>query len=95
MNSNPAPSPTVKAESAAGPTIGTIIVLLVIILGGVYFWTQRDNSPATDKSIEESLDASADLEAMRTQDSSDETSSIDADIESTDVDSIDADLETI
>lgn len=92
-NTNSTPMQT--RESSAGPAIGTIIVLLVIILGGVYFWMQRDERSTANQGLEEALDVSADLEALRQQDSSDETSSIEADLEATDVDSIGAELETI
>lgn len=100
MNPTPNPVEPVREqsspESSAGPTIGMIIILAVIVIGGIYFWAQRGETPSTAGGTwEETLDASADLEAAGTQDDSDETSSIEADLDATDIDSIDADLDTV
>jgi hypothetical protein len=39
-------------EGTSGPIIGTIIILVVIILGGLYFWGQRgDEAGVVDETI--------------------------------------------
>jgi hypothetical protein len=68
-------------DGSAGPIIGIIVILAIIILGGLYFWGQR-----ADDMIDESN------EPVIVQPENDDTSSIEADLESTDVDNMDADL---
>ena len=75
----------VEPASSAGPIIATIIILAVIVLGALYFWSQRD---AADGEV--NIDAT--VETIETQDESDETSSIEADLEATDVDSLDGEF---
>lgn len=63
-------------EGSSGPIIGTIIILVVIILGGLYFWGQRDDTAdATDTTVE----------SIEMQSESDEVSDIEADLEATDL----------
>lgn len=31
-------------ESSVGPVVATIVILAVIVLGGLYFWSQRPSS---------------------------------------------------
>lgn len=75
----------VEPASSAGPIIATIIILAVIVLGALYFWSQRD-------AVENGLNIDATIETIDTQSESDETTSIEADLEATDVDSLDAEL---
>ena len=35
-------------SGGAGPIIGTIIILAIVIIGGLYFLGQRNPSPTTD-----------------------------------------------
>jgi hypothetical protein len=82
-----------KNEGSLGPIVGTIIILLVIILGGLYFWgerVKRMNTIPRDVSTEEQTDQ--DIESITTQSSSDATADIEADLNATDVDSIDPNL---
>lgn len=71
-------------EGSAGPIIGTIIILVVIILGGLYFWSQRDN---TDSATENRV------ESIETQGDSDDVSSIEADLEATNVNDLGSELD--
>ncbi len=77
------------SEGSAGPMIGVIIILAVIVLGGLYFWGQR-----TDRGGDALNDdvTAAELEEIESQSSSDEVSSIEADLEATDIESLDAEL---
>jgi uncharacterized protein HemX len=38
---DPFATPTPNEDKSVGPTIGVILIVLVIILGGLYFWGQR------------------------------------------------------
>lgn len=69
--------------SSAGPIIGAIIILAVIVFGALYFMGEREDNQALNSQLEE----------INTQSDSDETASIEADLEATDVDSVDAGLE--
>lgn len=75
----------VEPAGSAGPVIATIIILAVIVLGALYFWDQRD-------AVEEEVNVDATVETIETQNESDETSSIEADLEATEVESLDAEF---
>lgn len=64
---------------SAGPVIGIIVILAIIILGGLYFWGQR----AGDGTV---------LEEINTQGVSNDTSSIESDLNATDIENLDAEL---
>ncbi len=79
-------------EGSTGPVIATVIILVIVVLGGLYFWGQRTGSD-TDlygnpvKSSSTGETASAD-----SMSASDDTSSIEADLKATDVDSLGAEI---
>lgn len=80
---NPA-DPSGTNGASIGPVIGTIIILAVIVLGGLYFWSQRaENQAAVERTIQD----------IEKQSDSDATSAIEADLEATEIDSLDASLE--
>lgn len=79
-------------ENSVGPVVGLIIILAVIILGGLYFWGERNNTGATDVTSPTSAQEDADISAIEAQSSSDETSSIQADLENTNTENLDANL---
>ncbi len=96
-NPTPTPTPTPNVvqnmqphESSMGAVIATIIVLALIILGGLYFWGQRSNS--MDQTYPSGQAQNDNMYTIESQSSSDETSSIKADLEATDVDNLDAEL---
>jgi hypothetical protein len=39
-------------ESSVGPVIATIVILAVIVLGGLYFWSQRPSTTAPTTSTD-------------------------------------------
>lgn len=71
-----------REESSAGPIIGAIIILAVVIFGFLFFWGERGDNQALENQVN----------TIEAQSNSDETSAIEADLNSTDVDSIDAEL---
>lgn len=69
---------------SAGPIIGAIIILAIIILGGFYFWSQRaDDSDAAINGT---------VESINTQGTSDEAAAIEADLNNTNIENLDSEL---
>lgn len=66
--------------SSSGPIIGIVVILAIIILGGLYFWSQR--ADVADQAVE----------SINAQDTSDEAAAIEADLNATDVENLDAEL---
>lgn len=95
---NPAPQVVKPAESSMGPIIGTVIILAVIILGGLYFWGERtrnmnpSGNEAASVTATTSATSDAELNALRTQSNANDTASIEADLQNTDIDNLDASL---
>ena len=62
---NQMPYPGEENKSSKGPVIGTIVILIVLVLGAWYFWNQKVNTtveqpmPAQDSSVK---DTSVNLE---------------------------------
>ena len=75
--------------NSAGPVIATVIILVVIILGGLYFWGARSNS--TSSGAPEVMS----VNEISTQSSSDDLNSIADDLNSTNVDNLDSELNAI
>lgn len=72
-------------RGSVGATIGIIIILSVILLGGLYFWEARekeDRATGTQETIN----------ALNNQSSSDDPQAIKADLESTNYENLDAAL---
>ena len=79
MNAS-APAVPQESGSSAGPIIGAIIILAVIVFGALYFLGQREDSQALNDITEQST--------------SDEAAAIEADLNSTEINSLDAELNT-
>lgn len=79
-------------KSSIGSTIGTIIIIAIIILGGLYFWGKRiEESRAKENLITNFTPGTG--EAIATTPASgvspaDDLNSIDADLNSTNLDNI-------
>ncbi len=83
-------------ENSVGPVIAIIIVLVMVVLGGVYFWGERSN-PVVEQSTAIVDDSNIEAVAgkIEQQSTSDESAAIDADLSGTDVNSVGADLENL
>jgi len=84
-------------KKAVGPVIGLVIILIIIILGGIYFWTSRTTyAPIQDDDSTENQEVgSVSTEAILDQNSSDEPDSIEADLSSfneSDINNLDSGL---
>ena len=88
------------------PLLFSLAILLIVILGGMYFWfNSLDTTPAPTVTSErpsaeennepESTTAEAQTDTMLTTSTSDEISAIEADIEATNLESLDAELDAI
>ena len=75
--------------TSAGPIIGIIIILAIIILGGLYFWSQRIKDVIT---TDDTMMTDEILNSINTQNSTDDTSSIETDLNSTDIENLDSEL---
>ncbi len=83
-----------EEKKQVGPTIGVIIIVLLLTLGGFYFYgDQLNKKAATPEEIQKTPDESA--MKLQEQSASDETSSIEADLNATDLNGLDKELQDI
>jgi hypothetical protein len=87
-----------RRDSTVGPLIGSVIIILIILVGGLYFWgsviVDRKNEIENEVILEEQS-KDAEVEAITTQSSSDDADSIEADLNATNLDSADAEIEAV
>ena len=86
-----------KSSQPIGPTVGIVIIVIILILGGLYLWGGKllengyqSGSDALYPAVETQDQQTANLE---TQGVSDSASDIEADLEVTDLDNLDAGLD--
>ena len=86
--------PTTESGSRKpmGPIIGSIIIVLLIVLGGLYFWGERLNR---EEMLNQQTAPDAVVDDLKTQGTSDKVSSIEADVSATNLDDLDAGLKDI
>lgn len=99
--------PDTGAHSHLGFVLATLIVVLILLLGGLYVWSTTLRAPevtideeatrptAEENNEPESTNAEADMETTGALSTSDELSAIEADLESTNTSDLDSDLTTI
>jgi hypothetical protein len=85
----PSYSPLEPSKKSYGPLIAVVVILLVIVIGGLYFLGERmSRAPYTPvpqpESTEDNVTAS-----LKSQGSSDDLDSIEKDLNSTDLDNLD------
>lgn len=90
---------TKNKETAVGPIVGVIIIIAVIVLGGLYFWGQRNaktQTPPLDQTQETTLNNMRKQEAsvIINQSTSTDPSTIEADLNATDVNGLGGELNT-
>ncbi len=86
-------------KSSIGSIIGTIIIIAVIILGGLYFWGKRiEESKAKEKLLQESAQQTPQVSEqtesakIKAVSGSDDLNSIEADLNSTNLNGLDSEL---
>ncbi len=83
-------------KKSIGPIVGIVIIILVLVLGGLYFWGQKINMMDQGISPETVLNAEdASLVQLGQQSDSDTTASIEADLNATDISNLDTELDNI
>lgn len=95
------PPGVAETEKSSGALIGTIIAIIVLVMGGFYLWNtklQPQIAPETNVAPETPVsdaNTSAALETLSSQATSDETASIKSDLNATNINTVDADLQAI
>ncbi len=87
-----------QKDSTVGPLIGSIIVILIIIVGGLYFFGSLISAKKVEVQTEQVLEEQNEkmqIEQTAKQSQSDDVSSIEADLNATNVDTVDKDLSDI
>jgi len=93
------PAPQINEERSVGPAIGIIVIIAVIVLGGLYFWGQRaekqkavptptQTETTTAGQTSDTIQFNQELQTMQTQGTTDDTSSIQADLNATNLDTL-------
>ena len=88
-------------QKSMGPMLGIVIIVVLLVLGGFYFWgTQikdksqvQENAEVTAEDIANQEDTA--LDNLNTQSTSDEIDDIEADLDATDLESLDSELDAI
>ena len=86
-NQAPMPEKNAPKDGGIGPTLSIILIIILIALGGLYYFTQgieEYNDGYTDENTEQAV------QELQTQGTSDEVAEIEADLEATDFSEIDA-----
>ncbi|KKT74896.1 MAG: hypothetical protein UX21_C0048G0004 [Microgenomates group bacterium GW2011_GWC2_45_8] len=79
----------------AGPVIGAVIIILILVVGALYFWGAKLNKEA-NQTPEDILNAEDQtLNQLQTQSTSTEIGDIETDLNATDLNNLDADLQNI
>ena len=85
-------------KSSIGSIIGTIVIIAVIILGGLYFWGKRveeaklRQSLVTDSTPQQQTNEVNEAAVIKSVSSTDDLPSIEADLNSTKLDNLGAEV---
>lgn len=90
--------PPVKKPMSVGPIVGIAIIVLLVIIGGLYFWGQQAKRQAAMDAARMEAETIMNQEdnkrdRLETQGSSDAASAIEADLSATDLNNLDAEME--
>jgi len=86
-------------KSGIGSIIGTIIIIAIIILGGLYFWGRRvEESKSKENLVSDTTSPTSSAEiseaaTIKAVTSGDDLDSIDADLQSTNLDNLDTEVQ--
>ena len=89
------PQPPKAPQKSVGSVVGVVVIVLVLVLGGLYFWGQQLNTKGamTPDEIRNTADAS--IANFQQQSTSDDISSIQADVDATNLDNLDKEIQDI
>ena len=84
-------------KSSSGPIAGIAIIVILLIAGGVYFWSSVLNKEETEQlpMIQSGGEVDAIVNQLNLQGTSDEVADIEADLNTTDLGSLDSELEDL
>ena len=87
-------------QKSMGPMLGIVIIVILLVLGGFYFWgTQiKDRSQVQEVEITAEDIANQEdttLKNLQSQSTSDEIDDIEADLDATDLENLDSELDAI
>lgn len=85
-------------KSTSGPLIGVAIIIIMLVAGGIYFWsTTIDRVEEENKSSapESMTDVDTIVNQLSTQGTSDEIADIEADLNTTELDNLDSELDSL
>lgn len=87
-------APSAPKESSVGPITGVIIILVVILIGGLYFWMKRTPAApaAPEAPVVQDTATNNMMNQIKQTSPSDDTSAIMNDLTNTQVDSLDTNL---
>src|SRR3989344_498803 len=96
-NQTPPVQREVASKNQVGPIIGSIVIIIIIIFGGLYFLGKKVSdegvfAPTTEEILGETDTA---LQTLEIQGTSDEVSTIESDLDATILDDLDAELGNI
>ncbi|HEY4509041.1 MAG TPA: hypothetical protein VJC13_02015 [Candidatus Paceibacterota bacterium] len=84
-------------KSGIGSIIGTIIIIAIIILGGLYFWGKRVEESKVKENVDNSIattTSQSEAEKIKSTSESDSLDSIDADLSSTNTTNLNSEAST-
>lgn len=87
-----------QKDGTVGPLVGSIIVILILLVGGLYFLETLISAQKTEIQTQEVLESQGNtlqIEETVKQSTSDEVEAIEADLRSTNIDDLDKDLNQI
>jgi FtsZ-interacting cell division protein ZipA len=83
-------------KSSIGSIIGTIVIIAIIILGGLYFWGKRvEDSKLRQNMVTDNTDQTTQMDeaaTIKSTSSSDDLDSIDADLNATNLDNLGSEM---
>lgn len=88
----------VTEPSSSGSLIGVVIIVIVLVAGGIYFWSSTINQDSEENvlpTIQSGGDTDAIVNQLNEQGSSDEVADIEADLNTTDLESLDSELDDL
>ncbi|MEK7567606.1 MAG: hypothetical protein AAB513_01645 [Patescibacteria group bacterium] len=91
------PMPENHQKTSAGPIIGSIIVVLVVVLGGLYLYGQQLGQKNLENVSPEEIGTTIDQATLNLekQGATDDLGEINADLNTTNLDNLDAELKGI
>ncbi len=92
LNNNPL---TVTEDRSSGPIVGVVVIILVLVVGALYFWGAELNKEQSQSAEKIVNGADPVTNSLRSQSQSDSVDSIQADLNNTDLDSLNSDIKNI